>query len=83
MSSRLNAHFAISPLLYDHSATWDSRDGLGARSLPVGGARSSSAEAEHGTSNFGLLNHLCQYKAITYWRPGKVLYVCVSCYFLL
>ena len=26
--SRLNAHFAISPLLYDHRATWDSREGL-------------------------------------------------------
>ena len=32
----LNAHIAISPLLYDHRATWDSREGLGARSLHAG-----------------------------------------------
>ena len=35
-NSRLNAHFAISPLLYDHMATWDSREGLGARSCMQG-----------------------------------------------
>ena len=36
--SRLNAHSAISPLLYDHRATstWDSREELGARSLHAG-----------------------------------------------
>ena len=42
--SRLNSHFAISPLLYDHGATWDSREGLDARSLHVGAAGSCSAE---------------------------------------
>ena len=36
MSSNLNAHFAISPLLYDHTATWDSREGLDAGSLHAG-----------------------------------------------
>ena len=34
--SRLNAHFSISPLLYDHRSTWDSREGLDA---PKGVAR--------------------------------------------
>ena len=42
--SRLIAHFAISPLLYDHRATWDSREGLGARSLSAMAAGSCSAE---------------------------------------
>ena len=42
--SRLSAHFAISTLLYDHRATWDSREGLSAGSLHVGAARSCSAE---------------------------------------
>ena len=46
--SRLNAHFAISPLLYDHRATCDSREVLGARSLHAGAAGSCSAE--HSTS---------------------------------
>ena len=41
--SLLNARFAISPLLYDHRATWDSRDGLGAQSLHAGAAASCSA----------------------------------------
>ena len=42
--SRLNAHFALSPFLYDHSATRDAREGLDAGSLHVGAAGSCSAE---------------------------------------
>ena len=42
--SRLNDHFAISPLLYDHRATWDSREGLDARSLHAEAAGSCLAE---------------------------------------
>ena len=42
--SILNAHFAISPLLYDHWATWDSREELDARSLHARAADSRSAE---------------------------------------
>ena len=38
--SRLIAHFAISPLIYDHRATWDSREGLDAWSLHAGAAGS-------------------------------------------
>ena len=39
MSSNIeSAHFAISPLLYDHRATWDAREGLNARSPHVGAA---------------------------------------------
>ena len=45
---RLNAHFEISPLLFDHRATWDSREGLGAGSLYIRTARSCSAE--HGVT---------------------------------
>ena len=41
--SRLKAHFVISPLLYDHWATWDSRKGLGAGSPHVGAVGSYSA----------------------------------------
>ena len=36
--SRLKLHFAPSPLLYDPRATWDSHEGLGARSLHAGAA---------------------------------------------
>ena len=36
--SRLNAHFTISPLLNDHRAKWDAREGLDAGYLPVGSA---------------------------------------------
>ena len=43
-SSRLNAHFGISPLLYDHRATWDSSEGLDAGSSHVGAAGSCLAE---------------------------------------
>ena len=42
--SRLNAHFAISILLYDHKAKLDSREGLDARALHARAAGSSSAE---------------------------------------
>ena len=42
--SRLSALFAISPLLYDHRATWDSREGLDAGSQHAGAAGSCSAE---------------------------------------
>ena len=38
--SRPNAHFAISPLQYDHKARWDSLEGLDARSLHIGAAGS-------------------------------------------
>ena len=48
--SRLTAHFAISPLLYDHRATWDSREGLDAGSLHSGAAGSCSAEHRSRTS---------------------------------
>ena len=44
---KLNAHFAISTLLYDHRATWDSREGLDAGSLHAGAPGSCSAE--HGS----------------------------------
>ena len=44
----LFAHFAISSLLYDRRTTYDSREGLGARSLHVWAAISCSDE--HGTS---------------------------------
>ena len=46
--SRLNSHFAISPLLFDHRATWDAHEGLNAGSPHVGAAGSCSAE--HRTS---------------------------------
>ena len=42
--SRLNAHFAISPLLYEHRATSNSHEGLDAGSPHVGAAGSCSAE---------------------------------------
>ena len=42
--SKLNAHFAMSPLLYDHRAILESRERLGAGSLHVGTAGSCSAE---------------------------------------
>ena len=42
--SRLNDHFAILKLLYDHRAPWDFREGLGDRSLCLWAAGSCSAE---------------------------------------
>ena len=42
--SSLTAHFAISPLVYDHRATWDSREELDDGSPRVGAAGSCSAK---------------------------------------
>ena len=43
-NSRIKAHFAISTLLNDQRETWDSGEGLDARSLHAETAASCSAE---------------------------------------
>ena len=59
--SRLNAHFAI-PLLNDHRAIWDSREGLDALSLHAGAVASCSAEYRGNSLAAG---SLCPYLSVS------------------